>query len=36
VFEARHFLAGAAILFAAASVMMVALPFAQMTRSRRR
>jgi hypothetical protein len=36
LFEARHFLAGAAILFAAASLMMIALPFAEMTRSRRR
>jgi curved DNA-binding protein CbpA len=36
VFTARHFLAAAAILFIAASLMMIALPFAQMTRSRRR
>jgi hypothetical protein len=36
VFSARHILAGAAILFIAASLMMIALPFAQMTRSRRR
>jgi hypothetical protein len=36
VFSARHFLAAAAIVFVAASLMMIALPFAQMTRSRRR
>jgi hypothetical protein len=36
VFSARHFLGMAAICFVAASLMMVALPFAQMTRSRRR
>jgi curved DNA-binding protein CbpA len=36
VFSGRHFLAVAAILFVAASLMMVALPFSQMTRSRRR
>ena len=35
VFSARHLLAGAAILFVLASVLMVALPFAQMTRRRR-
>jgi hypothetical protein len=36
VFSGRHFLAMAAIVFVAASVMMIALPFAQMTRTKRR
>ena len=36
VFSARHLLAAAVILFVVASLLMIAVPFAQMTRSRRR
>jgi DnaJ domain len=36
LFEGRQLLAAAVVLFVVASLLMVALPFAQMTRSRRR
>lgn len=36
VFSSRPFLAVAAVMFAVASLLMIALPFAQMTRNRRR